>query len=177
MCMFSASTGHLTDFHLVHLGAFAYRGASLAILEATAVLPAGRISPEDCGLWTDSQIAPIRRIADFIHSQNQKLGIQLAHAGRKASTCAPWLTERGQASIIFARKAGFLPLLPRPNAHLPIDQQTRVSHSDNIVAMNSTAASTVVDCIRHIYSAKGDVNGRNRTGGDRIVYESSGEVR
>jgi 2,4-dienoyl-CoA reductase-like NADH-dependent reductase (Old Yellow Enzyme family) len=61
------------------------------------VLPNGRISPEDAGLWSDSQIAPIQRISTFLHSQNQKLGIQLAHAGRKASTCAPWLLERGKA--------------------------------------------------------------------------------
>jgi 2,4-dienoyl-CoA reductase-like NADH-dependent reductase (Old Yellow Enzyme family) len=97
MCMYSADNGHLTDFHLVHLGAFAYRGASLTIIEASAVLPNGRITPQDAGLWTDSQIAPIKRIADFLHSQNQKLGIQLAHAGRKASACAPWLVERGKA--------------------------------------------------------------------------------
>jgi 2,4-dienoyl-CoA reductase-like NADH-dependent reductase (Old Yellow Enzyme family) len=96
MCMYSAQDGHLTDFHLIHLSAFAYRGASLTIIEATSVLPNGGITAEDSGLWTDSQIAPIRRIADFVHSQNQKLGIQLAHAGRKASTIAPWLLERGQ---------------------------------------------------------------------------------
>ncbi|KAH8676571.1 NADH-dependent flavin oxidoreductase-like protein [Tricladium varicosporioides] len=97
MCMYSADNGHLTDFHLVHLGAFAYRGASLTIIEATSILPNGRITPEDSGLWQNSQIAPIRRVADFLHSQNQKIGIQLAHAGRKASTCAPWLVERGKA--------------------------------------------------------------------------------
>ena len=96
MCTYSASNGHLTDFHLIHLSAFAYRGASLTIIEATSVLPNGRISPEDAGLWTDSQIAPIRRIADFLHSQNQKLGIQLAHAGRKASTLAPWVGDKGR---------------------------------------------------------------------------------
>ncbi|KAG0650607.1 NADPH dehydrogenase [Hyphodiscus hymeniophilus] len=99
MCMYSASNGHLTDFHLVHLSAFAYRGASLTILEATSVLPNGRITPQDSGLWSDSQIAPIRRIADFLHSQDQKLGIQLAHAGRKASTCAPWLAKRGKTVL------------------------------------------------------------------------------
>jgi 2,4-dienoyl-CoA reductase-like NADH-dependent reductase (Old Yellow Enzyme family) len=80
-----------------HRSAFAYRGASLTIIEATSVLPNGRITPEDAGLWSDSQIAPIQRISTFLHSQNQKLGIQLAHAGRKASTCAPWLVERGKA--------------------------------------------------------------------------------
>lgn len=104
MCTYSASNGHLTDFHLVHLGGFAYRGASLTIIEATSVLPNGRISPEDSGLWTDSQIAPIRRIADFLHSQNQKLGIQLAHAGRKASTLAPWVGDKGRG--IASKEAG-----------------------------------------------------------------------
>lgn len=97
MCTYSASNGHLTDFHLIHLSALAFRGASLTIIEASSVLPNGRISPEDSGLWADSQIAPIKRIADFVHSQNQKLGIQLAHAGRKASTVAPWLSEKGKA--------------------------------------------------------------------------------
>lgn len=78
----------------MHLSAFAYRGASLTIIEATAVQPEGRITPECPGLWKDSQIAPIRQIADFVHSQGQLLGIQLAHAGRKASTVAPWLAEK-----------------------------------------------------------------------------------
>ena len=109
MCTYSASsgTGHLTDFHLVHLSAFAYRGASLTIIEATSVLPNGRITPEDSGLWEDTQIAPIRRIADFLHSQGQKLGIQLAHAGRKASTCAPWAGERGKVHLATEEVGGW----------------------------------------------------------------------
>jgi 2,4-dienoyl-CoA reductase-like NADH-dependent reductase (Old Yellow Enzyme family) len=109
MCMYSAGNGHLTDFHLVHLGAFSYRGASLTIIEATSVLANGRITPEDSGLWTDSQIAPIRRIADFLHSQNQKLGIQLAHAGRKASTVAPWLVEQRGKAITSTEDVGGWP--------------------------------------------------------------------
>ncbi|MCJ1363360.1 hypothetical protein MMC16_002467 [Acarospora aff. strigata] len=100
ICQYSADNGHLTDYHLVHLGAFAFRGASLTIIEATAVRPEGRISPEDAGLWQDSQIAPMKKIADFVHSQGQKLGIQLAHAGRKASTVAPWLVPQRGASIV-----------------------------------------------------------------------------
>ncbi|KAK4132273.1 FMN-linked oxidoreductase [Trichocladium antarcticum] len=90
MCMYSADDGHLTDFHVVHLGAFALRGAALTIVEATAVTPNGRISPEDSGLWTDSQIAPLKRVVDFVHSQGHKIGVQLAHAGRKASTLSLW---------------------------------------------------------------------------------------
>ncbi|KAK0657395.1 hypothetical protein B0T16DRAFT_425632 [Cercophora newfieldiana] len=91
MCMYSSpQTGHLTDFHLTHYSAFALRGAPLTILEATAVLPNGRISPYDSGLWEDTQIAPLKRIVEFIHSQGQKVGVQLAHAGRKASILPGW---------------------------------------------------------------------------------------
>lgn len=108
MCMYSANNGYITDFHFQHYSAFAYRGASLTIVEATAVRPEGRITPEDVGLWEDGQIAPIRRLADFVHSQGQKLGIQLAHAGRKASTVAPWLmTQRGQAILATEEVGGW----------------------------------------------------------------------
>ncbi|EGO03988.1 hypothetical protein SERLA73DRAFT_119581 [Serpula lacrymans var. lacrymans S7.3] len=91
MCQYSADDGHLTAWHQAHLGGIFTRGPGLTIVEATAVLPEGRISPEDSGLWKDSQIEPLRKIVEFAHSQNQKVGIQLAHAGRKATTVAPWL--------------------------------------------------------------------------------------
>lgn len=109
MCTYSADFGALTDFHFSHLSSFAYRGASLTIIEATSVLPNGRISPEDSGLWSDTQIAPIRRIADFLHSQGQKLGIQLAHAGRKASVVAPWLVSERGRSIVATEDVGGWP--------------------------------------------------------------------
>ena len=109
MCTYSADNGHLTDFHFSHLSSFAYRGASLTIIEATSVLPNGRISPEDSGLWTDSQIAPIKRLADFLHSQGQKLGIQLAHAGRKASVMAPWLVKERGKSVVASEDANGWP--------------------------------------------------------------------
>lgn len=68
-------------------------------MEATAVTPNGRITPEDSGLWKESQIEPLRRIVEFAHGQGQRIGIQLAHAGRKASTVAPWLSmARGPAA-------------------------------------------------------------------------------
>ncbi|KAI1415703.1 FMN-linked oxidoreductase [Hypoxylon sp. FL1857] len=91
MCQYSADDGHVTDWHFAHLSQFILRGTALTIVEATGVTPNGRITPEDVGLWKDSQIAPLKRIVDFAHSQGQKIGIQLAHAGRKASTVAPWL--------------------------------------------------------------------------------------
>src|SRR6266487_647654 len=83
---------------MAHLGGIALRGPGFMIMEATAVLPEGRISPEDSGLWKDSQVEPLRRVVEFAHSQNQKFGIQLAHAGRKASTLAPWISKGGVAS-------------------------------------------------------------------------------
>ncbi|KAI0172038.1 NADPH dehydrogenase [Hypoxylon sp. FL1284] len=86
-----ADDGHLTDWHFAHLSQFILRGSALTMVEATAVLPNGRITPQCPGMWKDSQIGPLKRIADFAHSQGQKLGVQLAHAGRKASTVAPWL--------------------------------------------------------------------------------------
>jgi len=85
MCTYSAGPdGRATDAHLVHLGAFAAGGAGLVILEATAVAPEGRISPADLGLWDDAQIAPLRRVTDFLHSQGAAAAVQLGHAGRKA---------------------------------------------------------------------------------------------
>ncbi|KAJ7705980.1 putative NADH:flavin oxidoreductase 2 [Mycena rosella] len=94
MCQYSSSDGHATDWHLVHIGGFATRGVGAICIEATSVVPEGRISPEDAGLWQDSQMAPLKRIVEFAHGQGTKIGIQLGHAGRKASTYAPWIKDR-----------------------------------------------------------------------------------
>ncbi|KAL5513122.1 OYE32_2 [Sanghuangporus vaninii] len=91
MCMYSAQNGRMTDWHKAHLGGILTRGPALTILEATGVEPQGRITPECSGLWSDEQIPPLREIVQIAHSQGVKIGIQLAHAGRKASTVAPWL--------------------------------------------------------------------------------------
>ncbi|KAF8713313.1 NADH flavin oxidoreductase, partial [Rhizoctonia solani] len=98
MCQYSATDGHMTDWHLVHLGGFASRGVGSVMLEATAIVPEGRISPECPGIWTDSQIAPMKRIVDFIHGQGTVVGIQLSHAGRKASTLGPWISAAQKAA-------------------------------------------------------------------------------
>ncbi len=90
MCQYSCSDGLLNDWHLVHLGSRAVGGAGLVIVEATAVLPEGRISPQDSGLWSDAHIEPLARVVRFIHEHGALAGVQLAHAGRKASTLRPW---------------------------------------------------------------------------------------
>ena len=90
MCMFSSKEGGATDWHLVHLGARAVGGAALVIAEATAVSPEGRITPGDAGLWAEQQMEPLARINRFVKQQGAVSGIQLAHAGRKASAAVPW---------------------------------------------------------------------------------------
>lgn len=90
MCQYSAEDGHPTSWHLVHLGTRAVGGASLVFTEATAVVPEGRISPKDTGIWSDAHAESWRPIAKFIKEQGAVPGMQLAHAGRKASTAPPW---------------------------------------------------------------------------------------
>jgi 2,4-dienoyl-CoA reductase-like NADH-dependent reductase (Old Yellow Enzyme family) len=94
MCQYSSEDGFANDWHLVHLGSRAAGGAALVITEATAVTAEGRISPRDLGLWKDEHIVPLKRIVDFLHGLGTFAGVQLAHAGRKASMCPPWLGER-----------------------------------------------------------------------------------
>ncbi len=118
MCQYSCRDGLPTDWHLVHLGSRAVGGAALVIVEATAVSPEGRISPYDCGLWSDAHAAAFQRIAAFVKTQGCVPGIQLAHAGRKAATDAPW---QGGAPLADA-DGGWLPLAPSP---LPFDEKSR----------------------------------------------------
>ena len=94
MCQYSSEDGFATDWHLVHLGSRAVGGAALVITEATAVTPEGRITPADLGIWKDEHIRPLARIVRFVHSQGAQAGIQLAHAGRKASMAPPSKGER-----------------------------------------------------------------------------------
>jgi 2,4-dienoyl-CoA reductase-like NADH-dependent reductase (Old Yellow Enzyme family) len=80
------------------VGGIFTRGPGLSLVEGTSVLPEGRITPEDLGIWSDTQLEALFKVVEFAHSQNQKIGIQLAHAGRKASTVAPWITGDATAS-------------------------------------------------------------------------------
>ncbi|WP_353718404.1 NADPH dehydrogenase NamA [Dyadobacter sp. 676] len=96
MCQYSSADGFATDWHLVHLGSRAVGGAGLIITEATAVSPEGRISPEDLGIWKDEHLEKLSQITAFISAQGCVPGVQLAHAGRKASTAVPW---KGRAEV------------------------------------------------------------------------------
>ncbi|ADP71792.1 NADH:flavin oxidoreductase/NADH oxidase [Rhodomicrobium vannielii ATCC 17100] len=122
MCQYSAKDGFANDWHLVHLGSRASGGAGLVIAEATAVTPEGRISPYDLGLWSDDHIEPLARIARFIESQGAVPGIQIAHAGRKASTDAPWNggralpPEQGGWRPVAPSAVPFSPESPTPTA-------------------------------------------------------------
>jgi len=110
MCQYSCEDGFATDWHLVHLGSRAIGGAALVFTEATAVAARARISPADLGIWKDEHIAPLARIAAFLKEHGSAPGIQLAHAGRKASTRRPW-EGGGQIPV---SEGGWQPDAPSP---------------------------------------------------------------
>lgn len=107
MCQYSCEDGFANDWHLIHLGSRAVGGAALVFTEAAAVEPEGRISPQDLGIWKDEHIVPLRRITQALRTQGSVAGIQLAHAGRKASTARPW--EGGRP--LSEAQGGFRPIL------------------------------------------------------------------
>ena len=129
MCQYSAVDGLANDWHLVHLGSRAVGGAGLVITEAVAVTADGRITAEDLGLWDDAQIAPLQRITRFITAQGAVPGIQLAHAGRKASTYRPWLGKQGSVKL---EDGGWQPVGPSKIAFDPQHTPPRELNHDEI---------------------------------------------
>jgi 2,4-dienoyl-CoA reductase-like NADH-dependent reductase (Old Yellow Enzyme family) len=134
MCQYSAQDGMANDWHLVHLGSRAVGGAGLVIVEATGVTPEGRITPGDLGIWRDEHIEPLARIARFVTSQGACAGIQLAHAGRKASTAAPWT---GGATLKTAEEGGWPVLAPSAIPFHPDDPSP--------VALDEAGIEAIVD--------------------------------
>ena len=121
MCQYSSQDGFANDWHLVHLGSRAAGGAGLVFTEATAVSPEGRISPQDLGIWKDEHVEMLRRITRFVRDQGAVPGIQLAHAGRKGSTPAPW----DPPGAVPPDKGGWRPVAPSdipfgPSYALPV---------------------------------------------------------
>ncbi len=137
MCMYSCQDGLPNDWHMVHLGSRAVGGAGMVIAEATAVLPEGRISPSDCGLWNDAQAEAFAPIVNFIAEQGAVPAVQLGHAGRKASVQPPW---QGGAAVA-AADGGWQPMAPSaiafgPGSPLPAElcQQEMAQVADAFVA-------------------------------------------
>ena len=122
MCQYSSVDGFANDWHLVHLGSRAVGGAGLIIAEATAVSPEGRISPEDLGIWKDEHVPMLQRITAFIAAQGSVAGIQLAHAGRKASTYSSWTGQgavpehEGGWPVVGPSAVAFADSYPQPTA-------------------------------------------------------------
>ena len=123
MCQYTSDNGYANDWHFVHLGSRAVGGAGLVMTEATAVLPEGRISPQDLGIWDDGHIEMLKRIVSFIHEQGGIAGMQLAHAGRKASTRRPWEpsgaipeAEGGWEKVVAPSALAFTDNYPMPQA-------------------------------------------------------------
>jgi 2,4-dienoyl-CoA reductase-like NADH-dependent reductase (Old Yellow Enzyme family) len=128
MCQYSSTDGLPNDWHLVHLGSFARGGAGLVFTEASAVLPEGRISPQDAGIWNDAQRDAWAPVVDFVHERGARAGMQLAHAGRKASTLRPW-DGRGPVAD---EDGGWQPVAPSAAAFPGLRQDPRALDADEI---------------------------------------------
>jgi 2,4-dienoyl-CoA reductase-like NADH-dependent reductase (Old Yellow Enzyme family) len=157
MCQYSSTDGMPVDWHLVHLGSRAVGGAALVMVEATGVSPEGRISPDDSGIWKDKHADAFAPIARFILGQRSVPGIQLAHAGRKASTDAPW---RGGGPL-GPRERGWQPLAPSaiPFAEgFPMPREMTVKDIDTVVDQFSDSARRSLAAgfqVAEIHSAHG----------------------
>jgi 2,4-dienoyl-CoA reductase-like NADH-dependent reductase (Old Yellow Enzyme family) len=143
MCQYSSTDGLPNTWHLVHLGSFARGGAGLVFTEATAVVPEGRISPEDTGIWNDAQRDAWAPIVEFVHGQGARAGIQLAHAGRKASTLRPW-DGRGPVPD---DAGGWRPVgpsaVPFPGLRQDVEALTAAGIADVVKAFRAAAERSV----------------------------------
>src|SRR5512147_1926178 len=157
MCQYSSQEGMPTDWHLVHLGSRAVGGAALVMVEATAVSREGRISPDDSGIWADRHAEAFAPIAKFILEQRAVPGIQLAHAGRKASTDAPWCGGRPLKPY----ERGWQPLAPSAipfSAGFPMPREMTVKDIDDVVSQFSDSARRALAAgfqVAEIHSAHG----------------------
>ena len=157
MCQYSAKEGHPSRWHLVHLGSRAVGGAALVMAEATGVQEIGRISPGDTGLYRDTHVEAWRPIVEFIREQGAVAGIQLAHAGRKASTAAPWLG--GQPIPVNA--GGWVPVAPSAiafDSEYTTPKELTIAEIDEVVASFAKAAQRALQAgfqIVEVHAAHG----------------------
>jgi len=139
MCQYSCEDGYANDWHFVHLSTRAVGGAGLVFTEAAAVTPEGRISPQDLGVWSEAHFEPLERITRFIDAQGSIAGIQLAHAGRKGSTCRPW---SGKGAVSLA-EGGWIPVAPSPipfSANYPVPRELTLEEIRSLQDAFVTAA-------------------------------------
>ncbi len=158
MCQYSATDGYVTDWHIVHLGSRAVGGAGLIMQEATAVCADGRISAGDLGIWKDEHIVPLKKITDFIASQGAVPGIQLAHAGRKASHAAPW---QNKGEVVKIADGGWQTVAPSPipyEANEPVPIEMTLADIKNCIEDFRAAAKRSVQAgfkVIEIHAAHG----------------------
>ncbi len=160
MCQYSAEDGLPTEWHRVHLGSRAVGGAGIVLSEATAVTPAGRISPQDLGIWSDEHAEALEPITSFIREQGSVPGIQLAHAGRKAGTYRPWEAESGPIPL---EEGGWVPIGPsdRPYPYEDSDRgvtKMSLGDIDDLIDDFAAAARRSLDAgfdIAEIHAAHG----------------------
>lgn len=141
MCQYSSEDGFASDWHLVHLGSRAVGGAALVVVEATAVSEIGRISPADLGIWKDAHVTELARIARFVAAEGAVAGIQIAHAGRKASVARPW--DGGQ--VLTDDAGGWEPVGP---SAIPFSEQYRVPAQLSIPQLTEIRAQFVAAACR-----------------------------
>lgn len=158
MCMYSATDGYASSFHLVHLGARAMGGFGLIMQEATAVAPEGRITYRDLGIWKDAHIEKLQEIVHFVHSHGAKIGIQLAHAGRKASTRPPFegrgvipSTEENGWTVVAPSRIPFKEGDPQPHV-LTLEEIQKLK--TDFLSATKRAQKAGYDCIE-IHAAHG----------------------
>jgi 2,4-dienoyl-CoA reductase-like NADH-dependent reductase (Old Yellow Enzyme family) len=151
MCQYSSPNGFAQDWHLVHLGSRAVGRAAAVLTEATAVTAGGRISPVDLGLWSDAHIEPLRRIFSFIAAQGSIPGMQLAHAGRKASTREPW--------------KGGKPLAPEEGGWTPIAAPSAVAFAEGYQVPQALTTAEIASVVEAFAAAAG----RAQAAGARLI--------
>jgi len=157
MCMYSAVDGVVQEWHHTHLAQFASGGAGLVIAEATAVVPDGRISPRDVGLWNDEQRDALAPVVQAIHDRGAHAGVQLAHAGRKASTWWPWAAQRG---TVPAAEGGWTTSAPSAVAFDGFEEPAALDLTgiDRVVAAFAASARRALDAgfdVLEIHGAHG----------------------
>jgi 2,4-dienoyl-CoA reductase-like NADH-dependent reductase (Old Yellow Enzyme family) len=194
MCQYSAVDGYPNDWHLVHLGSRAVGGAALIFLEATGVTAEGRITAADLGIWSDAHIESYARIARFLHAQGSVAGIQLAHAGRKASTAPPW--EGGAA--VPESQGGWVPIAPtalpfseknaRPREMTEVDIQAvqqafagaakrALAAGFRVIEIHSAHGYLLHEFLSPISNHRTDSYGGSFDGRVRMLLETTSQVR